>query len=291
MDLSIIILNYKTPDLTINCLRSIYKAKVTFSFEVIVLDNNSQDNSKQKITKLFPRVKFLVEKTNHGFAQGNNLAAKKATGKFLLFLNSDTLLFADTLEKTFDFVKQQPKIGALGIKLLNKDRSTQRSVFRFPSLKLFLAELFFLPNLGLFNDYRYFSYKKTRTVDFVSGAFILIPAKIFHQIQGFDRSFFMYAEETDLCYRIKKLGYKIIFYPEAQLIHLGGGSTSNSKEKYQLLLNGKTNFIQKHCPKKLCFSILCLNNLIRTIFTILLTNKNKKYLNLTAYYFNKLIKK
>jgi len=289
LDLSIIILNYKTPDLTINCLKSIYRTKPAFKFETIVLDNNSRDNSQKRIMDSFPQISYLAEKTNHGFAKGNNLAAKKAKGKYLLFLNSDTLVFPDTLEKAFKFIKSQNNIGVLGIKLLNKNKTIQRSIFRFPGLKLFLAELLFLPLLGLFNDYRYFSYKKIKNVDFVSGAFLFIPAQVFRRIKGFDQSFFMYAEETDLCYRIKKLGRKIVFYPGAKLIHLGGGSTSNNTKKEELLLTGKSLFIKKHCPAKLCFFLLGVNNFIRLVLTSLLPGKNKKYLTLLKYYLKELV--
>lgn len=287
---SIIILNYRTPELTCNCLKSLFQAQIPLAYEVIVLDNNSGDKSAEIIKKKFPRIKLIKSKINLGFAGGNNLAAQSAQGKYMLFLNSDTLLFPDTLTRTFNFVLQtklQP--GVVGIKLLNKDQTVQRSVFRFPSLRFFLADVFFLPLFGLFDDYRYFSYQTIKLVDFVAGAFMLIPAKLFKKAHGFDDTFFMYAEETDLCYRLKKLGYPTVFYPGASLVHLGGGSAENNQKKEALGLKSKIIFINKHLWPKTAFLLLGLGNLLRGILGST-SHQRKKYYYLSNYYFNNLFK-
>lgn len=243
------------------------------------------------IKKKFPQVVLLSEKKNHGFAKGNNLAAAKARGEHLLFLNSDTILFKDTLEKALKKIRADKDIGALGIKLLNKDRSVQRSIFRFPSLKLFLAELLFLPNLGLFNDYRYFSYQKEKSVDFVSGAFLVIPKKVFELANEFDDKFFMYGEETDLCKRIKKLGYKILFYPAAKCVHLGGSSSQDDQKKLLTALTGKTYYIKKHhIFPRLSFFILALTNLERLLILFRQNKKNKQYYLLFKFYLGQIFK-
>jgi len=127
---------------------------------------------------------LIRNQDNYGFAKGNNLAAKKAYGKYILFLNSDTKIFSDSLENAMTRITRDQRIGVLGVTLLNGDHSIQSSVFRFPSLRLFFAELLFLPIFRLFDDYRFFRYDRERTVDFVSGAFMLLARKIFQQIHG-----------------------------------------------------------------------------------------------------------
>lgn len=291
MDLSIIIINYKTSKLTVNCLSSIFKSKLKYNYEVIILDNNSQDNSKKIITEKFPQVKYIQEKKNHGFAQGNNLAEKKATGKYLLFLNSDTLIYPDTLQKTLGRIASDDSVGILGPKILNKDKSLQRSVFRFPGLKLFLAELLFLPNLRLFNDYRYFKYNKEKNVNFVIGAFMLMPSALFRTLGGFDERFFMYAEETDLCLRVKKAKKQVLFYPGAKIIHLGGGSAKKLKNINLVFLESKKKYIKKNIfIPRLAFFILFFSNFTRALFCFFLKDKRDTYLDLAFFYWGSIFK-
>ena len=289
-DLSVIILNYKTPKLTCDCLRSIYKSKTENSFEIIVLDNNSQDNSQKLITKEFPHVIFLQEKTNHGFSRGNNIAARRAKGEYLLFLNSDTLIFQDTIEKALNRIKKDSGIGALGSKILNPDRTIQRSVYAFPSLKLLLAEMFFLPNLG-FNGYRYFKHDKEKYVDFVSGTFVLIKKSLFRQLNGFDEDYFIYLEDVDLCKRIKKKGYKILFYPDTSIIHFGG----NSIHKFTVnktFFESQSLYIKKNIsPYKLAFFMLFIKNAARALIFSLKKDKFKFYFFLCTSYYKELFKR
>ena len=190
IDLSIIVLNYRTLQLTGSCLESIYTSKTHYSYEVLVLDNDSRDGSADLLKKKYPRITLFKENKNYGFARGNNIAAKKARGKYILFLNSDTKLFSDTLEKAMTHICASKNVGVLGVRLLNNDGTVQPSIFRFPSLRLFLAELLFLPTVRFFDDYRFFHYDRERRVDFVSGAFMLIPRSVFQRVQGFDERFF-----------------------------------------------------------------------------------------------------
>ncbi len=284
-ELSIIIINYRKPKLTIDCLKAVFSSQAAVSFEVLVLDNNSQDNSAKIIKKKYPQVKYLQAEKNLGFAGGNNLAAKKAQGKYLLFLNNDTLIYPDTIEKALARIKRDRQIGVLGSKILNKDKTLQRSVYRFPSLRLFFAELFFLPNLKLFNDYRYFKHDREKKVDFVIGAFLLMPAALFKKLGGFDERFFMYAEESDLCLRVKKQGKDILFYPDAKIIHLGGGSADKLLNIKSVFLESKNLYIKKNIFwPRLAFFILFLSNFIRSIFCFFLKTKRSIYLKLASFY-------
>ncbi len=289
-DLSIIILNYKTPDLTCDCLKSVYESNSSFQYEIIVFDNNSGDASEEIIRQKFPKIKFIRAKTNYGFAKGNNLAAEQTGGEYLLFLNSDTVLFPNTLEKTLLRIKKDPQLGVLGPRTLNIDQTVQQSIFRFPSLHLFLAELLFLPRLKVFDDYRYFDYSQEKDVDFVIGAFFLIKRKVFMEIGKFDERFFIYAEEADLCLRLKRKNYQILFYPYAEIIHRGGGSSREKKETDLVFLNSKVMFIKKNSKLwQIALLVLALNNLLRAALVCWEKERSKQYLYLARFYFKKVL--
>jgi len=224
--ISVIIVNYNTKDLTINCIQSVYDQTKSVDFEIIVVDNASTDSSVAAIKERYPNVILLESPTNLGFGRANNLASQIAKGRFLLFLNSDTLLLNDALKIFYDaYHSYGDKIGCMGTILCNKDYKPIHSFGSFPTfgsvllgyikgryLKIKEQE----PNI---NDLRF-----PLTVDYITGADLYISASLFKRIGQFDESFFMYFEETDLQKRVSEQGLNNIVIKDAQIIHFAGGS-------------------------------------------------------------------
>ena len=259
LDLSIIIISYNTKELTLNTLKSIYQHTKNISFEIIIIDHNSKDNSVTALKKFGQDKKnftLLGIKENPGFGAGNNRGAKLARGEYLLFLNSDTLLRENSPQKAVDFLKKHSQIGVYSCQLLNPDLTVQPTGGYFPTLSRIFAWQFFiddLPFIGRFiksihphkpnffflnkfldknkienkKDNKSF-YHQPQRPDWVTGAFIMIPKKVFDQVGGFDEKIWMYAEEMELCYRIKKLGFKVAYETNSAIIHLGGGSGTST---------------------------------------------------------------
>ncbi|MFC4230780.1 glycosyltransferase family 2 protein [Parasediminibacterium paludis] len=239
MDLSIIFVNYKTAQLLLDCIDSIYTQTKTLSVEIIVVDNFSQDDSKQIVTRKFPAVKWIDMPYNAGFARANNAGIKVATGEFILILNTDTIILDGALDKAVALFKAEKEAIACGVQLLNTDGSHQISGAHF--IKGGLNFLLPLPYLG--NFVRYWGYRLKSTVpsitsvndklevDWIVGAFILTRTATAQQIL-LDEDFFMYAEEIEWCSRLRKQG-KLFLYEAPKVIHLGGatsGSFYNTEE-------------------------------------------------------------
>ncbi|MCS6956473.1 MAG: glycosyltransferase family 2 protein [Patescibacteria group bacterium] len=264
IDLSIIIVSFNTKDVTKNCLdsinRSLLKSKI--KYEIIVVDNNSLDGSKKMLEEYSKNKKnhtiYIQTNENLGFGKGNNLGVKNAKGKYILLINSDTIVLNRSIEKLFYFYQQnEKKIHFLGPKLLNKDLTPQPSAAYFFTLPVVFASLF------LKGDYwglTRFSPEKTKKVDWVSGACILTKKSYYKSLNGFDKNIFMYMEEVDLLYRAKKIGLNTYFYPESKIIHLG--STSSGGKTFPILqvYRGFLFFYKKHYSK---LSLLILKILLK----------------------------
>lgn len=238
IDISIIIVNYNVKELLEQCIRSIFTASSGLNIEVIVVDNNSFDGSLRYIQEKFPddkRLKLIESPVNLGFAKANNLGVKKAAGEFVLILNPDTILQEDTLQKTLKFYKDNPGTGAVTCKLIlpngKLDLACRRS-FPTPSVAVYrilgLSKIF--PKSRIFGKYNltYLEENKTYEVDAIVGAFMLIKKSVYDEVNGFDEDYFMYGEDLDLCFRIKKAGYKIYYYPDTSIIHYKGESTKKA---------------------------------------------------------------
>ncbi len=233
IDLSIIIVSFGTKDVTLACLKSIFDFTSDINFEVIVVDNGSPDDSPVAISKFAQGKKNLTlieSKVNLGFGGANNLGAASARGRHILFLNSDTLLVGNDLPYYVHWLDNNPKTGALSAMLTNKDGSLQPSGGYFPNLFRVFAWQFFLDDLPLLSNLissihpKPGRYDKNINLDWVTGAFMMIPRTVFEKVGGFDEKIFMYTEEMELCYRIKKLGLQIAYSPDRKIVHLGGTS-------------------------------------------------------------------
>jgi GT2 family glycosyltransferase len=186
------------------------------------------------VKESFPDVKLIENKENMGFAKANNQALRKASGQYLLLLNSDTIVPPRTLNIMIDFMDKNPKVGALGAKLLDRDLILQTSCRHFPTLFSMLLQFFGLSAMfsksKLFGKYDmgYRDHSQARKVDCVPGTILLVRKKIVQEVGLLDENYFMYFEDTDWCYRMNQAGWEVIFLPEAFVIHLGGASAAKS---------------------------------------------------------------
>lgn len=222
--------------------------------EVIVVDNNSSDNSIHYLLPKFPAVKFIANTENLGFAKACNEGLKASSGHYILFLNPDTIVPEDCFQKCISFFKQQTQGGALGVKMLDgSGRFLKESKRAFPSpltslYKLFgLAKLF--PRSKTFSTYHlgHLAENKNHEVDVLAGAFMMVKKEILEKIGSFDETFFMYGEDIDLSYRIQKAGYKNYYFADCSIIHFKGESTRKGSMNYvRMFYNAMSVFVRKH---------------------------------------------
>lgn len=255
MDLSVIVVNFNTKKLLADCLSSIYKFTKGVEFEVIVVDNGSKDASQDIVKTKFPQVKLIPNKDNLGFTKANNQGIKVAKGGYILLLNSDTYLIENSFKKLLEKAKSLPNLGALGPQLLNEDRSIQQSVGFFPHLPQVFWWMSFIDDLPAGEvlkpyhvDHDSF-YSKDQKVDWVTAAAILVPRHVIRKIGGLDENIFMYGEEVDWCYRIKRANLKVFYSPATKIVHIGRGSTGQvSKNAILGEYKGIKYFYAKHKP-------------------------------------------
>lgn len=285
LDLSIIIVSYNTKKYLRDCLNSLYSNTRGVKFEVIVVDNHSTDGSQQMLAKHFPKVKLIKSQQNLGFGRANNLGAKQAKGKYLLFLNPDTLISPDSIKESIKLADQTSKLGALTIRLLFADSTIQPTGGYFPTLFRLLAwhtaldELPVLKHLiGPIHPPASF-YTHSFEPDWITGAFMLIPSPVFNKVSGFDEHIFMYGEDLELCYRLKQLGYKVIYSNSPSITHLQSKASSS---QFALIseITGIKYFYKKHKPSwqlPLVNIIFKLGSLLRLLlFGIILGDDAKK---------------
>ena len=239
MDLSIIIVNYNTKELLKQTIESvIYTVGQAINYEIIVSDNGSEDGSCEMLREYFPKIQLIENKANLGFSKGNNIAIKRAKGRYILLLNSDTVVKDQCLEKCINYMDEYTEIGTLGCRVLlpngNLDAACKRG-YPTPEASLYymlkLHKLF--PKSQKFGAYNlgYLSDQEINEVDSLVGAFMMVRREAIEEIGLLDEDFFMYGEDIDWCYRIKKAGYKIIYYPEATIIHYKGASSKKKRIK------------------------------------------------------------
>lgn len=272
IDVSVIIVNYNVKELLGNCINSVLSSSGKLNLEIIVVDNNSFDGSAEYINQKFNNVssvRLIESRVNLGFAKANNLAAKSASGKYLLILNPDTVVQEDTIEKTVRFYENDPFTGAVSCKLVlpngKLDLACRRS-FPTPSASVYrilgLSKIF--PRSKAFARYNltYLDENETYEVEAICGAFMLIRRDIYEQVCGFDEDYFMYGEDLDLCFRIKSAGYKIFYFSGTSTIHFKGESTRKSSISYVNNFYGAMRiFVHKNLKKK----SVPLNLLIRLL--------------------------
>lgn len=243
MDLSVIIVNYNTYTYTKACIASVLKAvdyaRGRITAEVIVVDNASPDRSGKRLAEDFRddgRVRFLFSHSNDGYAAANNRALAEADGAYLLLLNSDTVVGCESLEKTVEYMRANPDIGALGCRVLLADGTLdaackrsfptpQSALYHFTGLDRLFASS---PRFGAYN-LTHLDENATADVDCVMGAYMCVPCAVYEATGGFDTDYFMYGEDIDWCYRIKKAGWRVVYYADTSIIHYKKASWDGRK--------------------------------------------------------------
>jgi N-acetylglucosaminyl-diphospho-decaprenol L-rhamnosyltransferase len=256
MRLTVIIVSYNVRYFLEQCLCSVSKAVQTMGenvAEIIVVDNDSKDGTINYLKDKFPSVSFISNKENVGFAKANNQALRQARGKYVLFLNPDTILPEDIFRKTISFMDAQPAAGALGVKMIDgSGQFLKESKRGLPT-----AWASFCKMSGLTSKFErskiFASYylghlpeNKTQPVQVLSGAFLMVRKEIADELNGFDEQFFMYAEDIDLSYRILKLGYENFYFADSCIIHFKGESTKKDVQYVKLFYKAMHQFVRKH---------------------------------------------
>lgn len=264
IDLSIIIISFNTKKLTLECIRSIIKNTKGISLEIIMVDNASSDGSVEAVMALAKKypTKVIANRENVGFGQGNNQGMKIARGRYILFLNTDTLIRNNLLSEMVKWTDRNPRVGIASCALRNRDGSLQGTGGYFPTLPRVLAWMTFLEDLPLldriikpfhpmhgqspfYKGEEFF--KKSSERDWVTGAFLLMRREVLKDVGYFDKDYFMYTEEVDYCYRAKKKGWKVWYLPKWSIIHYGGAS---STKEFPILseFKGIKTFYRKNMP-------------------------------------------
>ncbi|MBT3185671.1 MAG: glycosyltransferase family 2 protein [Nitrospina sp.] len=282
MNLSCIIVNYYNSAPLKNCLESVTRTLQKISFEVIVVDNSQDDPGMASIKESYPQICYIQNSTNVGFARANNQAVQSAQGEILLFLNPDTILTDQAIEKMVAHLKSNADIGALGPKVLNTDGSLQYSCRRFPTFMTgFFNRYSLLSRWFPDNPYtvRYlmkdFGHDEIREVDWLSGCCLMVLRTAFEKAGGFDEHYFLFNEDVDLCRAIHQNGFKVMYFPSAKITH--HISTSNSKVPMDIIIKrhlGMSHYYGKHHGKNfatrtivnIAISLRCLSQLAFNIF-------------------------
>lgn len=235
MDLSIVILNYQTFELTKNTIDSVLKYDYPFSYEILLVDNASGDDSLSKLKDYFKdRVKFIASAENKGFAAGNNQALAIAEGRYILLLNSDTVVWENTLENIYNYMEKHNDVGACGCRVLLENGELDKACKRsFPNVKNSFFRLFHIPTNSRDANYNLDSLPDDEIyeIDCLTGAFMFIKSEVLDKVGFLDESFFMYGEDIDLCFRIKNAGWKIVYYGKSKITHFKGGSSKKQRPK------------------------------------------------------------
>ena len=258
MQLSIIIINYNTFQLTCNCIQSLYDKITGIEYEIILIDNASTECDPNLFRPKFPGISLIISPTNTGFTGGNNIGISNATGEFILLLNSDTELINNAPKICYDFMQQHPEAGITTAQLVYPDGRIQYNCRRFRTITWELLEVF--PFYLLLSKkkkeqlmlHHYFDHKTFTKCDWVWGTYMFFPKRIISQLKDnkLPADFFMYAEDVLWCWEIKKLGYEIDFLPEAKVMHLHKGSADKNKLRLVQKMGIKNHaaFMKKFYP-------------------------------------------
>jgi GT2 family glycosyltransferase len=253
-DLSIIIVNWNTRDLLARCIKSVYDTVMDLNFEVILVDNASTDRSNEMVRQSFPNIYLIENSVNVGFARANNQAIKFCNGRYILFLNSDTVVLENAILKMVQFMDQHPNVGITGPQLLYPNGKPQLSHGAFPTLILEFVSQIGLDKLLLkFSNIISLNHHNPYKTGYINGSTLLIRKKTIMQVGELDERFFMFSEEIDLCKRVQNGGWEIYFIPDSKIIHLEGGSTDLNVRRISLLYSSKLLYFEKYYGKGVAY--------------------------------------
>ena len=259
VDVTAIVVNWNTREILRDCLQSIYEQAGDIQFEIIVVDNASSDGSCEMVEKEFAAVKLIRNNANRGYAAAINQGIRAGQGRYFLFLNSDVIICDKAIEKTVRYADEHSDVAATSCQVFMRQGVPQPSFFRFPDVLNIFLETFGLSRI--FRDNRFFGRElmiwlqrdkereKERQVDVISGMFMLVRRKAVEDVGLMDESFFFLFEETDLCYRLSKAGWKTMYWPGAKIIHMHGGKQSRNKAGVKIAIQHPKSmliFFRKH---------------------------------------------
>ncbi len=222
--LSVVLVSFNTRELTLACIKSLLPELELNTDEIILVDNASYDHSVEAVKDAYPTVRVIPLLQNVGFGAANNIGFGTASGRFLLLLNTDTIVLPGSIDSMLQTLESQPTVGAVGCKLQNPDGSLQKSCWSFPSPLRAWTEALGFNRLGIVKDWHQWDHASYQLVDFVIGAALLVRRSVVDQIGGFDEQYFLYAEEADWQRRMHNQGWRIAFNPTHSIVHIGGAS-------------------------------------------------------------------
>ncbi|MCI0347852.1 MAG: glycosyltransferase family 2 protein [Acidobacteriales bacterium] len=239
-DVSVVIVNWNTKNLLLQCIRSIRETTCNRSVEIIVVDNGSSDGSVEAVARTFPQVVLIANQANQGFAKANNAGIRASRGKFVCLVNSDVEVLNGCLDAMCDYMDANPQVGLLGPKILNKDLTLQPSCGELPSVRNLLMQAFMLDKLFprvSFCRNRFmsdFDHQSLRNVETLSGCFFMARREALETVGLLDEQFFIYQEDVDWCKRFADAGWRVTFYPAASAIHYGGASSAAAPARFMI---------------------------------------------------------
>jgi GT2 family glycosyltransferase len=299
MDISVVIVNYNVQYFLEQCILSINAASTNLKVEIIVVDNNSTDDSCDLLLKKYPEVVLIQNKKNVGFSKANNQGVAIAKGEYVLILNPDTVLAEDTLDKIFKFAKTKNNLGALGVKLIDGSGNfLPESKRGIPTPQVAFNKLFAISSKRTGKYYAtHLAENETGIVDILVGAFMFMKRSIYNEVKGFDEAYFMYGEDIDLSYKILNKGYQNYYFAETTIIHYKGESTKKDVKYLRFFYNAMKIFYDKHFKLNKVYDFLMSFGIefwfllkwfkfnfstskIKPIVAVLYFGKNKKIKNL-----------
>lgn len=251
MKLSVVILNYNVRYFLELCLKSVQTSISSLDSEIIVVDNDSEDDSCQMIKQLFPEVILIENKENFGFSKGNNIGVAQAKGEYICILNPDTVVAEDTFISLLNFADQQQKLGIVGCRLIDgKGQFLPESKRNVPVVKVAFQKM-----MGNSSNYyaNHLAENEIGKIDILVGAFMLIEKKIYNEVNGFDEDYFMYGEDIDLSYKVLNANYDNFYFGETSIIHFKGESTLKDKTYAKRFYKAMQIFYKKHFKKNILF--------------------------------------
>jgi len=270
-DLTIVIVNYNTKELTADCVESVYKTVKGISFEIFVVDNASSDGSVDFIRSKYPRINLVANRENLGFAAANNQALRIMQGRYALLLNSDTVLTEDAVKRLFSFMEGHAEAAMACGQLLNRDGTKQNSIANFPDL---LTLIFNVPVLEFLFPQKFpskrYTYSQPIEIDSGIGACLMVRRGALEQVGMLDERYFFFLEETDWALQMKKAGWKIFHVPGAFIYHLQGQSIGHNIRSRILFYRSRYIFFRKW-KNTLYYSLACLIIFLRLLVNWSLT--------------------
>ncbi len=261
MDVSIIVVAWNVRQLLYDCLKSVFDETRQVRFEVIYVDNASRDGSVEMVRSEFPQVRIIENQKNEGFIRANNQAIRVSRARYVLLLNSDTVVLDNAIAKTVKFADEHPEAAVVGCRVLNPDKTLQRSCFMYPSiLNMFLAATYLykvFPRSKFFGRQRmtWWDFDEAREVEAVCGCCSLVRREAIDQVGLMDETYFVYADDPDWCYRFKKTGWKILFTPGAEIVHYGHQTTKQMRREFVFQFAGSILIFMRLHRSRLTFPL------------------------------------